>query len=528
MENFAVRSDGTIIEPASANIRAWWPACLVVFAAVAVRLKILFSTNLVPQTDGAYYLAQVQSLVTGNGLRFSDTPLLFWLQSLAAQVIMALTNLSRASAIILGVKIVDAIVPPLAALPVFALWLRWTPPQRRSALAGITVAALPALSFGLVQMTGDLQKNAFALVFLAVLMLAFDTALRSSRARDWLVAGLSLAGCALSHIGVFAAAVAFLLPALVTMATAGNRTIRISPRLAYMIVAGLVIAGGAVYTVSLAIPKMAALWKALLSPMSLFEGGNIITRLASGAEPDGDMAAVLLAWVPLALMPAVWRRAARDRATTATTVGAALAAAAMSFPLLGGLDGLRLHIMAYLPVSVVVALLVGNFPRKATITVCAVLLLVNMLAVAPVIPRTIQPTIAEPSYTELQSLRNHLDGSRNTVVVARHGLEWWAAWVFGSDAAVVPTVGATPSLWNRYERVLLLQEIKTAVKNAGPKRYGPTNGTAFRNSAAPVAGATVIYEGEWYRLSEAPTVLELGPSFEGTQRGGTLPRPEPK
>jgi VanZ family protein len=512
-------------ESASAHAREWWPAYLVLLTAIAVRLSILFSTALVPQTDGAYYLAQVQSLVSGGGLRFPDTPLLFRLQAFVAQGLTVLANLDQDSAIIWGVKLVDAVVPPLAALPVFALWLRWTPPQRRSTLAGITVAALPALSFGLVKMTGDLQKNAFALVFFSVLLLAFDTAARStaarsSRARDWLAVGLALTGCALSHIGVFAAAVTFVLPALVTMAVVGDRALRVTPRRAGLIAAGVVLAGGAVYAGSLAIPKMATLWKALLSPLSLFEGANTFTRLATDAGSGGvaDMTAVLLAWIPLVLILAVWRRTARDRAATATLVGAAVSAAVLSCPLLGGIDGLRLHLMAYLPAAAGVAWLAGSLPRPGTRMLCAILLLANALAVLPVIPQATRPTIAEPSYAELMSLRDRVGDSQGTVVVARHGLEWWAAWAFGSDAAVVPTVGATPSLWRRYNRVLLLQETKVPDDSAGPRRGGAT----------AVEGATVIYEGEWYRLSEAPTVLQLGAWFEGEQRPGAAPRPGPR
>jgi hypothetical protein len=240
------------------------------------------------------------------------------------------------------------------------------------------------------------------------------------------------------------------------------------------------------------------------------------------------MIAVLLAWIPLVLMLVVWRRTAPDRTITATLVGAALSAAVLSFPLLGGVDGLRLHLMAYLPVSAVVAWLVGSLRRTGTRMVCAALLLANLFAVAPVIPRAMRPTIAEPSYAELSSLRGRVGDLQGTVVVARHGLEWWAAWTFGSNAAVVPPVGATPSLWKRYQRVLLLQETRVPDENAGPERGGSAPGVAYRNGAAAVEGATVIYEGEWYRLSEAPTVLELGPSFEGEQRAGAAPRPEPK
>lgn len=56
--------------------------------------------------------------------------------------------------------------------------------------------------------------------------------------------------------------------------------------------------------------------------------------------------------------------------------------------------------------------------------VCATLLLANVVVVGPVISRATRPTIAEPSYAELQSLSGRVGGSQSTVLVARHGLEW--------------------------------------------------------------------------------------------------------
>jgi len=511
------------------HLRTWWPAYAVGLTGVAFRLAVLFSTPLVPQTDGAYYLAQVQSVVSSGSLRFSDTPLLFWFQALVTHALMALTSLRQEQAIIFGVKLVDAVVPPLAALPVFALWLRWTSPERRTTLAALTVAAMPALSFSLVKMTGDLQKNAFALVFFSVLLLAFDTAARSFRLRNWLAVGLALMGCALSHVGVFAAALTFILPALLALVVVDACAGKMTRRRAGLVVAMSLITIAAVYVASVAIPKLAALWATLLSPLSLLGGENTLTRLIAGAGPGalGDAAAVVLAWIPLALLLFIWRKTVRERATTLTLVGAAVSAAVLSFPLLGGMDGLRLHLMAYLPAAAIVAWVVGNLSPVRTRLACATLLVANALAIAPAIPLLARPTIAPPSYAELMSLPDRAGDSPNTVVVARHGLEWWAGWAFGPDADVVPTIGATPALWKRYSRVLLLRETKVPDESVHPRLGAAAPAETYRDGAPPVEGATVIYEGEWYRLSEARSVLELGPSFEGEQRAGTAPRPKP-
>lgn len=168
---------------------------------------------------------------------------------------------------------------------------------------------------------------------------------------------------------------------------------------------------------------------------------------------------------------------------------------------------LRLHLIAYLPAAVLFAWITGVLRPISVKALCTAALLINALAVLPVIPQASLPTIAEQSYSELLSLRNRGGDTGRTVVVARHGLEWWAAWAL--DADVVPTIGATPDLWNRYDTVLLLQETKV-------------------EGASPVAGASVVFEGDWYRLSRADKPLELGKEFEGEQRSGAAPRPDPQ
>ncbi|MEA4883586.1 MAG: hypothetical protein VB144_08025 [Clostridia bacterium] len=505
----------------------WWPAYLAVASAIALRLAILFSTGLVPQTDGAYYLAQVRSLLAGKGLRFSDTPLLFWVQAAVARAFTAVTPLTIEAATIAGVKIVDAVVPPLAVLPIFALWLRWTPRERRSALAAITVAALPALSFSLVHMTGDLQKNAFALVLLSFAFWAFDTASRRNHALDWALMGLALLGCALSHVGVFAAAITFAVPAMLYRVMAGAKS---GPERARRAATLAVLGAGSValaYVLSLFIPKLGSLGPAMLSPLSLFSGETTFSRLAAGLGPGSlaDTIEVVLAYAPLLAVAMLWRRCRPDGATAAMLAGVSAATGVLACPFLGGIDGLRLHLMAYVPVSALFAWAVGVARPRSAKVACVAMLIANALAVAPVIPQATMPTIAEESYPELLSLKERIDHFGSMVVVARHGLEWWAAWAL--DAAVVPTIGATPDLWERYDTVLLLQETKVRDDSPRPRRSGETPAKSYVEGTPPVDGATIMFEGRWYRLSRADSVLDLGKEFEGKQKAGAVPRPEP-
>jgi len=87
-------------------------------------------------------------------------------------------------------------------------------------------------------------------------------------------------------------------------------------------------------------------------------------------------------------------------------------------------------------------------------------------------------TISQGVYEELSSLKNAVAEPENTLVVARHGLEYWAGWVLHVDAA--QTMSANANM-NGYSTVLYLQE-----KNSGMRRFqGGVGGAVNPGYGAP-------------------------------------------
>ena len=82
-----------------------------------------------------------------------------------------------------------------------------------------------------------------------------------------------------------------------------------------------------------------------------------------------------------------------------------------------------------------------------------------------------------------------------SLVVARHGLEWWAAWVLQTDVAEAYRVDAETI--SKYRAVLYLQQIADAPS------YGPAGpgGQPFPEAQAP-AEAEVIFQGRYFRLAK--------------------------
>ena len=258
----------------------------VILTAIAARAWMLFSTPMVPGMNGGYYLVQARALLEAGKLGIPDLPLTFTLQAAFAKVLQWLTGHSLESSILLAVKIADAVLPPLVALPVFLLGRTWSRRLGHSAWLPIGAAAVVALSPTTLMITGDLQKNSLGLVWLAGLIHALSAWMthRSARNAAMVLVFLGLVG--LTHIGVFG--VALLLTGLVLAAhVARPGAVRDG---SHWRVAGLLVGGGLV----VALVAGLVLWKfdparvhrllgAFTNPGELLESG-----LPPGRPQMGD------------------------------------------------------------------------------------------------------------------------------------------------------------------------------------------------------------------------------------------------
>lgn len=86
-------------------------AIAAVVIGVSAKLA-LTGGELLPGIDGAYYWVQVRSVLEDFSLAFDDLPLVFWAQALIALVV---------GDIPLGVRIADAALPAISAIPIFLL-----------------------------------------------------------------------------------------------------------------------------------------------------------------------------------------------------------------------------------------------------------------------------------------------------------------------------------------------------------------------------------------------------------------------
>ena len=491
----------------------------IIVAGVAMRAWLLFSTPWMPGINGAYYLVQARALLERGALGIPDMPLLFHLHAALAWLVSAVFAQPPDAAIMLAVKCCDAVLPPLAALPVFVLTRRWATHLGRPCNAvPLAAAALAVLSFPLIGMVGDYQKNSLAIVWLAAFVVALNTWLERQDARSaiWLLACVVLLG--LTHIGVLGSALLLAGVIVFSWFAFGGR----------LRTGAIFWAVGA--AVVLALSVLLVLWK--FDPARVYRLVGAATnpaQFASGSPipmPMPGGAFVLFRSLPLVLfaiatVPAlwlVWRTRRELRAADAAVVaGSALTALALSGPWFPFEKAMRFQLIALIP-----GVLAGGFALlhittrwRRNLALSAALLIL----IGPALPQLIEggrPVLSGAALTELASLRPLVPRPDRSLISTQHGVEWWTAWLLRIRIAQGNALG--PDDWQKFESVYFL-EVANGLQLPGrlgqrlPGGSKPFMPPAFMALPIP-ADASIIYSGPHLKLA----LVSQAPSSVGANR----------
>jgi hypothetical protein len=495
--------------------RAGGPAIVLgvaaaVAAAAAVRAAIDLATPLVPKVNGAYYLVQVRALLETGRLAFPDFPLVFFLEAALAKLLAALgVGGTSGGAIVAAVKAVDIALPPLAAVPLGALALRLRPAGDARRWPAIAAAAFGVLSLPAVMMTGDLQKNALGMLAMAVTILAAHAALERGGALRWAAAAAALGVAGLSHAGAFAATIGFAVVAG-CIAAALSRPGRWRPVLAAVaiVAAALAVLAGVLWATDRA--RFARMAGVLLDPLSLFRRPVLVTAFSGAAGLPGLANALLastIAALGLAVLVRRWKQT--DTAARAVVGACTLLSLLLSSPLIGEAWSERLSLMACLPASVALGYLLAVARRPAFArTVAAVAGTACAAGIALSVGPLSVPSIPPGSVAELRQAAAMIADPDHTLVIARHGLEWWAAWHLRTKVA--QELDLAPSVWDEYAAVFMLvqkpSDGPTAPGARSDRARGP-GGPGIRQFPEVRLGddARVVHDGRYFLLALEPT-----------------------
>jgi len=555
----------------------WLLVSTIVFIGAALRALLLYSTTLVPGINGAYYLVQARSLIERGKLGIPDLPLTFTVQALLAKVVQWISGASLESSIVFAVKCADMILPPLVAIPVFALVRQWS----RRAGAGNWVPACAALAAAAgapaLMMVGDFQKNSLALLWLAALLWSLHQWLEQPSFKRAVLPVLFLGLIGITHIGVFGWALALTAPVLAIALW------RSTPETRRAILPWLFVGSGAC-----AIAAGLVLWKfdpariarlanAVTHPVSYLQQSqrpgmpsNNNPRFGGPANAPNDFRPQFANdrgnfqrsgfsnrfsprpggllnwnWLPgaalmtasLGALAAVWFKRKTLPVSSLAVIGACgLVLFVLCGPWVTGDKVMRFRLIAVGP-----ALLCASFallqlnPTKIRNALAAIMML------ALVVPGILHASqggrsvITTQAADELRAMSSNISTPEKTLIVARHGLEWWTAWYLHTHIAHENVVTAAD--WKNFANVYFLRQKAGMQMPGGPTlgrpdrqfrqggppdfaRAGSLSPNDFNNRSFPPRGfvggpgpmgepmipedSNVTHDGEFFTLALAP------------------------
>jgi hypothetical protein len=475
---------------------------LATVIGVAAKLS-LTSGALLPGLDGAYYWVQVRKLTEQGHLAFPDVPLIFAIQGLFAWCV---------GDIKLGVRLTDAILPALSAIPIFFL-LRNAKQVWLPALVVLFVLLHPVQLFFL---TGDFIKNE------AAIPLVFVTGLILVKWNHWpkRVSIISLiltqTLLAFAHFGTLILSLAICFIWLVLQLINKSRRFVLTS-VGVALSAGI---GAAILLNYFVHARFEKLMGLVSNPLAFFENPAIASLKQTYfldslnfALITGQFGTVLLAWI-------AYKNRGKFDASTLTFLAANLTAAGFfSSPFIGQEWAARFVALSFVPLLLAFTVLIGTVqiaPVTFLLRSAAALTIVMSLIALPAGGKFYVTT--PDRYREFVSLMKTVELPDNSVVVADHGIEFLVAWELRTK--VIETSYYSEEVAAEYQNVYVLRQKYASASNGyygiesySPKKDAPESPNETKEGlVSNIPTGAVIYQSDNFALSQIRPVIEAAPA----------------
>ena len=491
---------------------------LTILAAIACRAWLHFTTVLVPGMNGGYYLVQARSLIEKGSLAIPDLPLVFTLQACLARLIHMVTSLDVNHSVILAVKFADSSLPALAVIPIMLLGAAWSHRTRVdaviAALAGLAITAGAAA----LSMVGEFEKNSLGLALLCGLVWAMQRWAQRPGRGTMLTAVAFLGLIGITHIGVFGTSLVFVGATFLTLSVEqGREGLRRVARL-LLFAAPVVIVAAALVFWKFDPSRIQKLLHAFSDPADYLTGGSMgpmpgPMNMNGGASVEW-MPGLLFAVAVLAGAVIAWfKRSEEGQGNVAVITGAALTVILLTGPWVHGDKVMRFHLNA-MPLTLLCLLFaLLHIPRPWLRGVLGIGVLGALLAAS--VPRLMeggQPIISEAAQAELRTLAASVEAPSETLVVARHGLEWWTAWTLHTHIAQAQAL--TSEDWTKFKYVWFIEQKQGMGR---PSTFG-----SFFGVGRPPGGPGGGPGGPPRMGLPPPDMMRRGPGGRGGPPGGGM------
>ncbi|OGU68002.1 MAG: hypothetical protein A2X62_02155 [Stygiobacter sp. GWC2_38_9] len=470
---------------------------VVFLVSVAVRLKINYSTEYIGGGNGAYYLVLVRNLLEKGSLVYGEFPLLFWLEAAIAYIPIKLGLMNMNAAIDFSSRMFDSIIPTLSILPAYLLTKKLLGDKANHPQT-IIIASASVLYIAFFTLVSDFQKNALGLLWLFSLLYWILKVHEEKSLKNICFAALFLFLTAVTHYGCIAVAIAIVAIDLLIKYALKFSWKKLTKGLSIAVIVNIV-----VYIVVYLVNP----WRAqtlIEAPLKIFDDPVLIFILKREPviSPIDLITIILVNSIALISFYKFIRKFKsldqKHRGFVLTMISTSLF---LSSPFLGLEVAQRLYFISYVVALPLLAFIYidlnSDYLRKTMIGILSLVLLVSTLLS---FARPNYSNMNRTLYAEMTKLKNILPEEEKTLIVARHGLEFWSSWIFRNMAVRQEELGE--SYWRWYNKVYFL------IQKKDKSPFGPAGlfGRPFPEPAIPEKSERV-FENEFfaiYKSTEPP------------------------
>jgi hypothetical protein len=423
---------------------------LFLFLAAAIfRLLVHYQDTLVPGINGGYYLVQIRSILENGQLGFPDFPLYFYFLAGLTQLGMWCTSAPVEIVSVHVVKIVDSLALPMSIIPLYYLLKN----EGLSLFQQAVIVIFVLFSFSAMMMLGDFQKNAFGIPFLFGVVYYGKAYLVEAKSSVFWKLAICFLIIALSHFGVLIFTV--LLLAVALLLTQNSRSLW-----------KLVILGGSVIALAMLFDESRG--QRLLNLFSEVFHRPVLFHFGP-PEFVLYLFAYLMMYLGYRYLKSKEDISAQDKMIIQVLI---VFSGVVAFPLWDGDYARRLSMMLFVPLSVLLVYLLKSENKRFQNRLIGFLL---FLTIAPNIGvfRMKKTTVSNEAFEYLEQFQSSIENADQTLVIARHGLEWWTNWALNTKVGNGKAVDK--ALFDQYDHVLFLEQ-KQSKKKENRRRRGPFPG----------------------------------------------------
>jgi hypothetical protein len=436
----------------------WAPVAVFMLLAAAIRLLFTSSSDYyLLEGDGPYYPLQVRSLIENFKLGYPDVPLIFILEAILAKVLHLVNFGSLNDCIITSIRILDAILPPLAAIPAFLIGREMQAPNIKSKLLTYILVGFAILNVTTVYiLSQSLHKNALAVVWIFFYLYFILRMIKYSTKKDFRNALLVLILCALTHFGSFGVLLLITTVFLLFWVFQNKGQLKAISIKTKTIVITIIIT----LIAALAFFDLERFYRLLYLPVKLFEA-PVFLLLLNGQNVQTNFLVLilmnLLTVIALFIVISIRKKIDAQRKLVAYSLLAI--SFFMTSPLLGSEWANRLYMISYIPICVLYMVIFSSAPKKwVKIFPAIVFIALTIVSVMTGMTQRGFRTINNDAYSELKSLKQQNIFNKKSVIIARQDLRLLASWLYGTKGA--SDYALTKADFKQYDAVYAIRQIK--------------------------------------------------------------------